>query len=319
MSNRNANLRGVDPVLTTLAVGYSNADFIADQVFPMAEMPAEGNKIPRFGKQLFKQFSTERALRAKSNVLNPDDSDMIQVNLTEHDLAVPMDYREQAEAAVRNLDLEASNTVLAQEGIALRREKISADIAFNPNNYAASNRVALTGLANQFDVDGSDPIGPVFVGREVIRKSIARNPNAMVIGASVRARLANHPRILERLPAGSVGVVTDDLLKAVYQVNDIYTGNAIWVTDDGQTVNDVWGDSILLFYKRPAQANTRRTVYEPNYGYTCYKTVQGVTASVDKYLAEGNKVEFVRSTMIFSPVLTGADGAYLLTDVLRNS
>jgi hypothetical protein len=40
-------------------------------------------------------METERAIRARSNVMTPDDIDSIDVVLREHDLAYPVDYREQ--------------------------------------------------------------------------------------------------------------------------------------------------------------------------------------------------------------------------------
>ena len=70
---RLSNLRVVDPVLTNLSVGYSNADLVGDVLFPFVPVDKEGGKIPKFGKEAFKIYNTERALRARSNRINPED------------------------------------------------------------------------------------------------------------------------------------------------------------------------------------------------------------------------------------------------------
>ena len=45
---RLSKLRVVDPVLSALALGYSNAAFIGDQLLPFVNLDKEGGKIPRF-------------------------------------------------------------------------------------------------------------------------------------------------------------------------------------------------------------------------------------------------------------------------------
>jgi hypothetical protein len=60
---------------------------------------------------------------------------------------------------------------------------------------------------------------------------------------------------------------------------------------------------------RPAGPNGKRSVYEPNYGYTVAKK----QVEVDKFDEEGGKVKNVRATTIFKTVLVGADAGYLIT------
>ena len=64
---RMQDLRIVDPVLTNLARGYSNAAFAGTVLFPVVNVNKEAGKIPLFGKEAFTIYNTERALRAKSN------------------------------------------------------------------------------------------------------------------------------------------------------------------------------------------------------------------------------------------------------------
>ena len=84
---RLSNLRVVDPVLTNLAIGYTNADMVCDVLFPIVPVDKEGGKIPKFTKEAFKLYNTERALRARSNRINPEDIGSVDVKLSDEILA----------------------------------------------------------------------------------------------------------------------------------------------------------------------------------------------------------------------------------------
>jgi len=135
--------RIVDPVLTNLARGYTNADFIGTQIFPVVEVKKEGGKIPEFNKEAFKIYNTERAIRAASNQISPEGRENIDYVLTEHDLSYPIDYRELDED-IFNLKIHATNVVTS--GIHLRLEKQIADLIQNADNYSATNKIALSVL-----------------------------------------------------------------------------------------------------------------------------------------------------------------------------
>ena len=93
MSNTLANKRIQDPVLTTLAQGYHNAEMVCESLFPVVEIEKEAGKIPQFGRLAFRLSSTVREVHGDSNRLTPEDITSINVELEEHDLEYPIDYR----------------------------------------------------------------------------------------------------------------------------------------------------------------------------------------------------------------------------------
>lgn len=305
--SRQANLRVVDPVLSSLAIGYSNASYIADALFPMARAPKEGAQVPKHNKQAFKVFSTNRALRAKSNRLDPEDRDFIPFTLEEHDLSVPMDYREEDESD--DLDVEQANTFLAMEGIGLRRELAAAQLAFNPASYAGTNVEALAS-GEKWDIATNNPLTLLTHGGTIIRKGIARRPNKVACGADAFDVMKNNPFILERMASNQLGVLTPQLLAQILGVQEVVVGDAIYV-DDAGVAQDIWPDDVLMYYGRPAGPTGKRSVYEPNYGYTVYKK----NVEVDKYVEEGGKIKNVRATMIYKTLLVGADAGFLIKGV----
>jgi hypothetical protein len=304
---RLGQLRIVDPVLTQIARGYTNPELIADALFPVVgNLAKESGKYPQFGKEAFKIYATERALRARSNRINPEGITVLDFVMDEHDLEYPIDYREDQEA-VFPLQAHATNTVT--RAIQLRREKMAADLAQNPANYGA-NTIALSGTSCFTDYVNSDPIGVIETGKEAIRSQTAQYPNTMVMGASTFMALKNHTKLIDRIKYSMKGVVTLDLMKELFDVPNIVVGRAVYATDAG-AFTDIWGDNVILAYVPTAQPNMERDMYEPSYGYTFRK--QG-EPSVDRYVESGGKLEVVRSTDIFTVKLPGAEAGYLISN-----
>ena len=300
---RLSKLRVVDPVLTNLATGYTNEQFVGDQLMPFVLVDKEGGKIPLFGKEHFKVYSTERALRAKSNRINPEDIGEVDVALDEHDLEYPIDYREDAESAFP-LQARATNTVV--EGIRLRHEVMVAEMVQNPANYSVGNKIALSG-ASRFTDDTSDPEGVVSDAKAAVRAKIVKEPNTMVIGYSTWRVLKRHPKLKAILSDTRSRLVQLADLREIFEIENIVIGRAVKASDAGVTT-DIWGDNMVLAYVPKASGD--RSPHEPSFGYTLRKKGNPV---VDTRTEDG-KIELIRNTDIFRPFLLGADAGYLISD-----
>lgn len=306
MSDRLQELRIVDPVLTTLARGYSNAKFVAESLFPIAPVEQEGGKIPQFGKEQFKLYKTERAIRAKSNRISPEGLTTIEYALTEHDEEYPMDYREEAASM---FNLERHGTMVVTETIQLSREKAAADLAQNADNYPVGNKITLSGTS-QFTHADSDPITVMETAKEALRGKIGKRPNTMIMGAATYKALKNHAKLIERIKYSMKGILTIDLMKEIFDVANIVVGEAVYASDDG-VFADVWGDNVILAWVPENPGGAERSVYEPSFGYTLRKRNM---PQVDKYTENGGKVRVVRSTDMYQVKMVGAESGYLIAD-----
>lgn len=307
MADRLRKLRVVDPVLTSLARGYRNAQYIGENLFPVADIDKESGIIPLFGKEAFRLWDTERAIRAKSNVMTADDADTLDVVLREHDLAYPVDYREQAEAMF-NEEAKAARRV--KDAIDLGREVRAAYLAQNPNTYLSGAKVTLSGSSKWVN-SGGDPIKDVEDGKEVIRQRTGMRPNTAVIGAATYASLKFHTKLGAALGSGERKLITLEHLKALWGVEYIFIGEALAANGAGAT-GDIWGDNVVLAYVAKPGAGQNADHDTPSFGYTLRKKGMPET---DKYDAEGGKVSFVRHTDIYKLVVVGADAGYLIADV----
>ena len=301
---RLSNLRVVDPVLTNLAIGYTNAALVAETLMPFVYTDKEGGKIPKFGKEAFKIYRTERALRADSNRMSPEDIGSVDVVLDEHDLEYPIDYREAAESAFP-LQRLAVNTVT--EAIRLRHEFMVASMVQNPNSYGVGNKLILSGTS-QFTHKDSDPEGVVDDAKDAVSAKIAKDPNTMVIGKSAWRALKRHPQLKAILSDDRSRLVQLADLREIFEIENIVVGKAIKADDRGAT-SDIWGDNIVLAYV-PQNKSEQRSEFEPSFGYTLRKRGQPV---VDTRVPDG-KVELVRNTDIFRPNQLGAEAGYHIGD-----
>lgn len=304
---RLSNLRIVDPVLTNLALGYSNNEFVGERLMPFVWVDKETSKLPKFGKEAFKLYNTERGLRAESNRINPEGIGTMDLVTDEHDIEYPIDYREAAESAY---PLEAHATDVTQEVIQLRREKMIADMAQNAANYPAGNKIALSGTG-QFTNAASDPLGVIEDGKDAIRQKTGKRPNTMIIGAAALKPLRFHAQLTDKIKYTGKGIVRLDTLRELFDIPDIFVGESIY-SSDADVFSDIWGDNIILAYvaPKPNAEGVERSAQRPSFGYTPRRRGN---PQMDVRNPSG-KVELVRATDNFRPYIVGAEAGYLIAD-----
>ena len=308
MADRLKQLRVVDPVLTSLARGYRNAQFIGEVLFPLAYMDKEAGIIPLFGKESFLLWETERAIRAASNMMTPDSDNTLDVVLREHDLFYPVDWREKAESM---FDAEKRATKRVVDAIDLRREVACAALAQSPATYLSGAKVALAG-SSKWSNSGGDPIAAVEAGKEVIRSRIGIRPNTITMGASVYASLKFHNKLAAALGADETKLITVEHLKKLFGVERIEIGEALAATNAKEATSDIWRDSLQLAYVARPAAGEQADYETPSFGYTLRR--KGMP-EIDAFDAQGGKVRNVRNTDIYKPVVVGADAGYLISEI----
>ena len=258
--------RVVDPVLTNIARGFKNASHIAEHLFPIVPVSKEGGKIPEFTKESFKIYNTERAIRSKSNRINPENRTEIDFVLTEHDLEYPIDYREQDE------DIFPSRlhaTTVVTDGISLRLEKMAADVVQDLNTFPSGNKVTLA-AGDKFTNSSSNPFTVFETAKEAVRGKIAQRPNVCVLGASAYSALKEHPAVLDRIKYTQSAVVTLELLRQLLNFEQLYVGDSVYATDAG-SFQDIWRDNVVIAYVPNGNKDVPRSFYEPAFGYTLKK------------------------------------------------
>lgn len=296
----------INAYLSEVARGYGNNTFIAETLFPTIDSEKEKIDIFQFNKEAFQLYDTERAIRANSNVISPKGFSKHTATLSEHDLAYPIDYREEDEAEKVKLQVHATNVVT--EGLKLKLEKQCADLAQDPKNYATENKITLSGTS-LFTNKASDPIKVVNDGKDAVCGKIGKDPNTLVMGQEVWQALKQNQSLKDLIASSSNKIITLDLLKEFFEIENIVVGRSIFA-DANNNFQRVWGKNIILAY---VPKLTSRTEYDPSYGYTVRKKD---ALQIDEYQKEGNKVKYIRATDIYTPFLVGAEAGYLISNAV---
>jgi hypothetical protein len=82
----------------------------------------------------------------------------------------------------------------------------------------------------KWDAAGSDPIGTVANAIVQYRQLTGFKPNICVMGASVMVALKQHPDIIDRIKYTQKGIVTEDLIATLFDVDELYTSYATSAT-----------------------------------------------------------------------------------------
>jgi len=300
-----------NPILTQTATKFmSNADeFVGRALFPLfftAEQAAE-----------YYVFDKENALNvpkdiqrapgtgyARSVMKISDDA----YSCKEYGHEEPVDDVEKAKYASA---LDADNaSVTRSSNIVLVNHELRA------HRLATSSAVPSSAPGAKWDAANSEPLTDVNIAREIIHDSCGLDPNTMVISRDVYNVLSEHPLILDKFKHTQKGVITADLLAAVFKVDRVLVAGVVTNSAaEGQVISPakIWGDDVIL-----AHVNTAQDLKAPNFGrtfaWTKFTGREGVM--VKTYRDEAINSDIHRVTQHSDEKLVGAECGYRLTDVL---
>lgn len=311
--------RIVDPVLTNLAIGFSNADMVGAALMPYVNVDKEAGKLPKFGKDDFIVYDTERAIRADSNRGDLDVPDADGFLLSEHDLEFAVDDREEAESV---FSARRRATVRAVNAIRLRHEKTVGTLVQDPANYAVGNKISLSGTDSFTDLANSDPEGVVADAKAAVSAGIVKDPNTMVISYNIWQLWKRSTQLKGILSDNRSRLVQLNDLREIFEIPNIFIGRAMSKATRAATPSRIWNSTVALAYVPAAMSvapqeggvvdpGAMQDIGEPSFGYTLRK--RGMP-QVDVRRAPNGKMDLVRNTDIFKAYLCGVDAGYLITD-----
>ncbi len=308
MAGRLSELRGADPVLSSIALGYKDPQFVGEAIFPIIPVDKEAGRFPTFGKEAFRLYNTARALRGRS--ARVDFGVGWDTYLTEEDsLESAIDRREMAEATPP-VDPEEIATKITMQGILRTREKRYADLATTAGNYATGNKSTLSG-DDQWSNDNSDPIQALEDAKDVIEGKIGVEPNVLLLGRKVYKALKHHPKILGRIQYSQRGVITVELLGEILDIAQIVVGRGNYASGKpgSETFTSIWGRYAILAYTPPSGEGA---IGVPSYGYTFRR--RGYPRTPRSYYDESHKSDVVETSDNTDEKMCSDVAGYLFSD-----
>lgn len=306
--------RVVDPVLSTIAQGYQNSEMIASALFPSVTVPVRGGKIITFGKEDFMLYGTQRA--------PGENTKRVQFGYGSGNYAL-VDYGLEGQVAIEVIQEGAAGPGIDHAAMAIRKvsnimalrlEKQAADLARTAASYAAANKITKSGTAQWSDLASgvSDPIADIETAKDAVRAATGKRPNTVVMGAQVMAKLRQHPKIIDRIKYTGRDIATAELLAALFGVQRVLVGDAIYSNDAGTAFTDVWGKDVVVAY---TELGSVADMGAPSYGYT-YQ-LDGYPLVEEAYYDRNTKSWVFPVTRAEAPVLASASAGYLITGAVN--
>ena len=256
--------------LTTISTAYGQAGaWIADQVFPTVPVARQGDLYWRFPKSDW--MRTIAGVRAPATESAGGGWEMESDNYYAHVYAVHKDVDDQTRTNAAgggfNLDADAARWVTEQ--LMVKRDRLFVDSYLRTGVWTGGTGIGggadatdLTGGAAagantfvQFDRAGSDPIATVQTQVLGMARRTGRRPNVLVIGPDVLNALTQNQAVLERIKYSERGIITTDLLRALFDVERIVV---TWTIENtaprgaADAIDFMNSKSMLLVYSPPS-------------------------------------------------------------------
>jgi hypothetical protein len=245
--------------LTNVSIGYmiNRRDFIADKVFPRVPVNKQSDLYWKYRKSDWRRTDAQRRAPGTETVGSGWKTDTGQYYA--HVYGVHKDIDDQVRANADSFwSLDKDATLFVTNQLLLRRD-LDWNNAYFKTGVWATNQVGGTDFDAWNDVT-SDPIVQFANLQTEFIKQSGRKANTLVLGANAITTLKNHPDIIDRIKYTQRGVVTEELLSSLLDVDKILVSYATQetsgkefadgATQDGQANYDFINnaDSALLCY-----------------------------------------------------------------------
>lgn len=256
----------IQPELTAVAIAYRNLRLIADGVLPYLPV---GSRTFRYLKHsLAEGFTIPDTKVGRKSRPNEVEFSATQVEATVEDYGlddpVPQDDIDTARAA--GYDPLARATEGIMDLVLLDREKRVADMVFDASQYAAANKVTLSGTSQWSDFANSNPISDILTGMD----AMVIRPNVMVMGRQVFTKLIQHPKVVKATYGDNTdaGVARLRDIAELFGLDEILVGDAFVNTaKKGQAASlaRAWGKHVALIVRDPLALSSGQ---RPTFGFT---------------------------------------------------
>lgn len=241
-------------MLTNVAIGYSNAQMIASQIFPEIPVAKQSAKHFVYGKDRFRLNENKRGTGAQSNEVTLSLTTGNPYFCEDHALKMFVADEDVENAETPTTPFQDAAEFLMDQHL-VNFEKEVADLITATANLTSNT--TLSGTDQWSDYSNSNPFQDIETGKATIFGTIGVNPNTAIISKSVWDKIKHHPEFLERVKYSQKGQITTDLFASLIEVDRVLIGGAYYNNaKEGQTdaTSQVWGKDVVLAYVAPRVA-----------------------------------------------------------------
>lgn len=297
----------IDAALSNVSIGYRNASFIAEILFPPITVMKRSDKYFKYGKENLKKVETNRAPGTESNEVNRKLS-TDNYTIEEHALSsiVTDQERDNADQIIKP-DIDA--TELTTDLILLRLEADIAEILTSVTYL--TNNTTLSGTTQWSDYTNSVPITNILAGKASVRGKIGREANVLVLSGDVAEKLAMHPDIKDLRKYWDDKLLTQSNLPPFIAGLKVIEAKPIQNTayeNLTEEMSYIWGKTAIIGYVNPRPGPKQLSL-----GYTFRLKGYRQTA---KWRENKRKGDMVEVSDAYDFKLIDADAGYLIADAI---
>lgn len=168
-----------------------------------------------------------------------------------------IDDRQRANSA-QPFNLDEAGTMLLEGKQMIRQDRIWVERFWGPDKWSidlTSGNGTDVGTFLAFNDVASDPVATVDTYRNRFRAVTGFVPNVVVLGVNTRSQLKLNPSMVERIKYTQTGIITNQILAAMFEVALVLEAGAIYnaaeegLDDDFQFIADP--DGMLMLYIEP--------------------------------------------------------------------
>lgn len=310
-----------DRPLTDMSVAYiqSQEKFVARKVFPQVTTEFQSDVYYVWDKDDYmRDEAQERApnTEAAETTAKPATEPFL---CKEYALKEPIPWQRR-DNADKVLDMEGAAMRRISQKLLIRQDRLWTERYFKAGVWATDlTGVTSTPSAGQFlkwTEVGSTPVQDIDAVKDAIEEETGYRPNKMVISPAILTVLKHHPDILDRIKYSERGIVTIDLLKALFDLDELHVARGVFnASKKGEATQErsfIIDNGVLLAYAADAPG-----IETPSAGYTfAWQDIDSGAGEYGggfrRYSVEARKSDFIEGEFCLDFRVVGKDlGAFM--------
>ena len=245
-----------DPILTRLAQGYQNENFIGLNLFPVITVDKESGKYVKFYKEkLIARSTGDMAVGMGAEPKFIDFETMTSSYTLDEYATGTKIYKRELEEANNILQLKTTKQELISSTMAVFIEKSIADFAQDDSNYTNFNLLDNTGAGKyKWSHANADPLANIQTAIDSIKNNTGMYPDTIIFGyasASQLAQVTDIQRLVAPNYAQALRITPQQACQTVanfFGIKNMYIGLSMYATSYTSALSQIWSDNCIVAY-----------------------------------------------------------------------
>lgn len=299
----------IDVPLTNFAREFRNNALVSDRVAPRVPTMKQSDLYAIWGTENLQDPGDEvRATTAAAiEVVQTLSTDKFFTD--DHALSRLVALEEPSAMSSFGRDPYRWATQVLMDRLLLKKEIRLATLITDAAQYAAANKVTLSGTSQWSDAANSSPIDDVETAK--LQVGLIGTPaNTMVLSPSVFAKLRVNDEIKARFANVTGGPITLQQLAEVFSLDNVLLSGA--VKESGGTKSYVWGKDVWVGYVSPAPSPEDVSFCKSFVWESAPGTVQGFATEINDVYPKSRRAQSVDVHFYYDQKITSAESGYII-------